>query len=61
MDRTRAVEIASSPEMVPVTYNGNLIYIEDINPNKDAASIHYLNQPQYSQVVSLTQLIESKK
>jgi small acid-soluble spore protein H (minor) len=60
MDRKRAQEIASSPDMINVTYNGDSIYIEDINPNKDTASIHNLNQPHYSHEVSLTQLVESK-
>ena len=60
MDKKRAQEIASSPEMINVNYNGDLIYIEDINSTKDTASIHSLNQPEYSQEVSLTQLVESK-
>lgn len=60
MDKNRAREIASSPEMVSVNYNGRPIYIEDVNPNKDAVSIHYLDQPGYSQEVSLTQLVEAE-
>lgn len=59
MDKRRAREIADSPEMVNVTYNGENIYIEKINPNKDFASIHYLNRPGYSQEVALNQLVES--
>lgn len=59
MDRKRASEIASSTEMINVNYDGEPIYIEDINPTKDTASIHFLNQPEYSQEVSLTQLVES--
>ncbi|MDF2822367.1 MAG: small acid-soluble spore protein H-type [Clostridiales bacterium] len=58
MNRKRAKEIASSPEMMAVTYNGSPIYIEDVNPTKDSASIHYLDQPHNSQEVSLTQLVE---
>jgi small acid-soluble spore protein H (minor) len=60
MDKRRATEIASSPEMIHVTYNGEPIYIEDVNPNKDKASVHYLNRPDYSQEVELVQLVESK-
>ena len=60
MNRTRAKEVASSPEMINVTYNGSPIYIETINPTKDYASIHYLDQPYNSQEVSLTELVESK-
>ncbi len=58
MDKKRAKEIASSPEMINVSYNGDSIYIEDINPTKDYASIHLLNQPEFSQEVHLTQLVE---
>ena len=58
MDRQRAKEIASSLEMANVTYNGAPIYIENVNPTRDMASIHYLNQPGNSQEVQLTQLVE---
>jgi small acid-soluble spore protein H (minor) len=58
MDKRRAGEIASSPEMVHVTYDGRPIYIENVNPNKDTASVHFLNQPHYSQEVDVTQLVE---
>jgi len=58
MDKKRAKEIAASPEMIHVDFNGESVYIEDINPTKDYASIHLLNQPGYSQEVSLTQLVE---
>lgn len=61
MKKSRAKEIASSPEMVPVNYNGRAIYIEEVNPVKNAASIHYLDQPGYSQEVELTQLVETEK
>ncbi len=58
MDNKRASEIASSPDMINVTYNGRPIYIETVNSAKETASIHYLNQPQNSQEVSLNQLVE---
>lgn len=60
MNKSRAMEIASSPEMIDVTYNGDLIYIEDVNPNRDTASIHSLNRPENSQEVHVTQLVEAK-
>lgn len=59
MDKRRATEIASSLDMVNVTYNGSPIYIENVNTAKDTASIHYLDHPQNSQEVSLNQLLES--
>lgn len=58
MDKSRAKEIASSPEMVHVTYDERPVYIENVNPNKDTASIHFLNQPHYSQEVNVTHLVE---
>jgi small acid-soluble spore protein H (minor) len=60
MDRERAAEIASLPEMIDVTYNGERIYIEAVNPVKNTASIHYLSQPHNSREVSLTQLTETR-
>jgi small acid-soluble spore protein H (minor) len=60
MERKRASEIADSPVMANVNYNGRAIYIEEVNPNKDYASIHYLNQPWNSQEVVLNQLVESE-
>lgn len=60
MDRNRAKEIASSLEMLHVTYNDQPIYIESVNPNKDTASIHSLKRPNSSQEVQLTQLVETK-
>jgi small acid-soluble spore protein H (minor) len=60
MDRNRATQIATSPEMANVTYDGRPIYIEKVSSTNDTASIHFLNQPHYSQEVNLTQLIETK-
>lgn len=58
MDKTRAKEIASSPIMANVTYNGTPIYIESVNDTRGTANIYPLNQPKNSQEVSLTNLIE---
>jgi len=60
MNKKRATEIVSSPDMVDVSYDGRPIYIENVNPTKDTASIHFLNRPEYTQEVSLTQLVEYK-
>jgi small acid-soluble spore protein H (minor) len=60
MNKSRANEIASQPEMINVTYNGEPVYIETVNPNKDTASVHYLNRPEYSKEVHVTQLVESE-
>lgn len=58
MDKQRAREISTSLEMANVTYNGSNIYIEQVNDNNNSASIHFLNNPQNSQEVSLNDLIE---
>ncbi|MBP1754687.1 MAG: small acid-soluble spore protein, H-type [Firmicutes bacterium] len=60
MNKERAEQISSSPEMVDVTYNGNSVYIEKVHPTKETVSIHLLNQPQNTQEVHVTQLVEIK-
>ncbi|MDF2952031.1 MAG: small acid-soluble spore family protein [Anaerocolumna sp.] len=60
MDKKRASEITSSPEMVEVTYNNKPVYIEAVHQAKDTASVHYLDQPAFTQEVALTQLVEAK-
>ncbi|MCT4542745.1 MAG: H-type small acid-soluble spore protein [Vallitalea sp.] len=58
MNKQRAKEIATSLIMANVTYNGDRVYIEQVNDNKDTASIHLINQPGNSLEVSLNNLIE---
>jgi small acid-soluble spore protein H (minor) len=58
MDEKRAKEIASSPFMANVTYNGTRIYIEKINENTGTASIHNLSQPDCKQEAPISNLIE---
>jgi small acid-soluble spore protein H (minor) len=58
MDERRANEIASSPVMANVTYNGMQIFIENVNEKNGTASIHALDHPKYRQEVALTSLIE---
>ena len=60
MNKERAEQISSSPEMVDVTYNGDSVYIEKVHPTQETASIHLLNQPQNTQEVHVTQLVEIK-
>ncbi len=61
MNKKRASEIASSPKMVHVTYDGEPVYIEKVNPDKDFCSIHSLNHPENSREVHVTQLVESDR
>lgn len=58
MDAKRARDIASSPTMINVTYNGTPVYIESVNENSGTANIHNLNQPDSKQQVPLTNLKE---
>ncbi len=58
MNNQRAKEIASSPVMANVTYNGSQIYIEKVNEANYTASIHFLNQPENRVEVPVASLIE---
>ncbi|MBK1811914.1 H-type small acid-soluble spore protein [Clostridium sp. YIM B02505] len=58
MDRRRAEEILSSPDIINVTYKGEQIYIERIDDTKEIAYIHPLNQPTGSEQVPLGSLQE---
>jgi small acid-soluble spore protein H (minor) len=57
MDAKRAREIAASPDMVNVKYNGVPIYIESVM-NDNMAMVHSLGNPSYRQQVNLSNLIE---
>ncbi|MFJ8245135.1 small acid-soluble spore protein H [Peribacillus asahii] len=58
MNKQRAQEIASSPVMANVTYNGAAIYIQHVNDGNDTARIYPLDEPENEQEVLLTNLIE---
>ncbi|WP_141432107.1 small acid-soluble spore protein H [Bacillus sp. 03113] len=58
MNKQRAKEIASSPIMANVTYNGIPIYIQNVDEKNETAQIYPLNQPDQEQEVSLESLIE---
>ncbi len=45
MDAKRAQEIADSPVMANVTYNGTRVYIEHVDQGKQTATIHPLSNP----------------
>lgn len=57
MDAKRAREIAASPVMANVKYNGVPIYIESVI-NDNTAMVHSLTNPSYRQQVNLSKLIE---
>ncbi|OEF97092.1 small acid-soluble spore protein H [Desulfuribacillus alkaliarsenatis] len=60
MDSQRAQQIASSPNMVNVTYNGSAIYIEHVDQSNGTATIHALDNPQFKQSVSVNELEEQQ-
>ncbi|MGV3464243.1 MAG: small acid-soluble spore protein H [Heyndrickxia sp.] len=58
MNKQRAQEIASSPIMANVTYNGIPVYIQNVDENRETARIYPLDQPEQEQEVSVNELIE---
>ncbi len=53
----RAEEIAQSPDMKHVTYNGKQVYIQQVNDN-NTARIFPIDEPQNEIDVQLTNLYE---
>ena len=58
MNAQRAKEIAASPDMVNVTYNGTPIYIQQVNEENETARIYPLDEPENEQEVALESLRE---
>lgn len=58
MNKQRAQEIAESPVMAKVTYNGRPIYIQHVDEKNETARIYPLGQPEREEEVSLSSLIE---
>ncbi len=58
MDIQRAQEIAASPTMEHVEYNGSRIYIQHVNEENETARIYPLDQPDQEQDVPLRSLSE---
>lgn len=58
MDAHRAQEIAVSPIMANVTYNGSRIYIEHVEQVKQTATIHPLDNPDSKHNVPVSSLQE---
>jgi small acid-soluble spore protein H (minor) len=58
MQSQRAKEIAGSPIMANVTYNGTQIYIQHVDEDNETARIYPLEQPQNEQNVPLSSLTE---
>lgn len=58
MNKQRAQEIANSPVMANVTFNGIPIYIQNVDEETETVRIYPLNQPENEQEVPLISLIE---
>ncbi|MGG3739162.1 small acid-soluble spore protein H [Aeribacillus pallidus] len=58
MNTERAKEIAASPVMANVTYNGVPIYIQQVDEESGTATISPLDEPDNKQTVSVNSLKE---
>ncbi|MGC8227605.1 small acid-soluble spore protein H [Pseudobacillus badius] len=58
MNKQRAKEIADSPIMKHVTYQGMPIYIQHVDEENETARIYRLDEPEHEQTVSLNNLEE---
>lgn len=58
MEISRAQEIAASPVMAHVTYNGTQVYIQNVDETSNMARIYALKDPQKEQEVPVTSLEE---
>ncbi|MCZ8517775.1 small acid-soluble spore protein H [Paenibacillus filicis] len=58
MNGQRATEIAASPIMANVTYNGIPIYIQNVDEKNETARIYPLHEPENEQEVPLYSLEE---
>ncbi|UUZ83919.1 small acid-soluble spore protein H [Paenibacillus sp. P26] len=58
MNKQRAAEIAASPVMAHVTYEGVPIYIQHVDEDNETARIYPLDEPENEQEVPLNNLEE---
>lgn len=58
MDHTRAHEISESTDMKNVTYNGNRVYIQQVNTKDGTATIYELDNRQNTLDVQVETLQE---
>ena len=58
MNKQRAREIAASPVMAHVTYNGVPVYIQHVDEQKETARIFPLDRPEQEMEVPVQNLVE---
>lgn len=61
MDKQRAVEIANSPVMKDVTYQGAQVYIQHVDEQTGIAQIQLLDDSDQTLKVDVTQLQEDEQ
>jgi small acid-soluble spore protein H (minor) len=61
LNRHRAEEIAQSPDMKHVTYNGQQVYIQHVHEQSNTARIFPLDQPENEFDVQLENLLETNR
>lgn len=54
----RAKEIKEDPNMKDVVYNGEYVYIDDVDDNRQKATVHYLKRDGEAFEVDVTELKE---
>lgn len=59
MDVTRAQEIIRSEEKIQVSYQGEVVWIDDINESTATARVHTERNPAQSVDVAIAQLVET--
>ncbi|SDZ23678.1 small acid-soluble spore protein H (minor) [Evansella caseinilytica] len=59
MDTRRAQEIIDSPVMINVTHQGVPIYIKDVDPDRETATIYPMDDTGNEQEVDVNALIEN--
>ncbi|MBM7541810.1 small acid-soluble spore protein H (minor) [Amphibacillus cookii] len=58
IEAQRAQEITMIPDMIHVTCNGEKVYIEHVDQDKNLATIHPLSNPEDKKSVSVDHLEE---
>ncbi|MDQ0298485.1 small acid-soluble spore protein H (minor) [Salibacterium salarium] len=58
MDTKRAKDILASEHLINVTYQGDPIYIQDVDEQNNAAKVYELENPQQKHHVSVHELQE---
>jgi len=58
MNVTRAKEILESPTMIPVTYQGKQIIIQNVDEKEETARIYFNENREEERTVSVSELVE---